>query len=958
MARLSKSGGAMGWRSGGGPGLVRNHALWGTCTLCPACFVTLTMLFGTVFGAEIGTASTNLPPKRVLILESFGHDAAPFSAGITALRTTLAKEFGEPVDIYNQSLEMARLVDPEAESTLAHFLERRFDQHWPDVVLPVGAPAIAFVARYRDQIFTNTPMVFTGADQRRLSPDFFGPHTTLISANVNLPAAIENILQVLPATTNVLVVFGTSPLESFWVAECRKEFLPFVKRLSFEWMTHARLEDIENRAASLPPHSAIFFPMLVVDSAGVPYTDRQGLSRIRSVANAPIFGLFESQLGWGIVGGTLYRDEAVGEAAARAAVRILRGDKPGDIPRQILPPSAPIYDWRELQRWGINSTHLPPGSTVQFRAPSVWQTYHRQIIAVVGLVLAQMLLIAALLRQAGYRRRAQQALDERLNIERLIADLSHVFINVPSEKLGAQIVAGLRRVGETLGFDVAWFCIFTGRGTEGKLAFEWRAPGMPESAPRLFEEDFPWSAGELAKDRDIWLPSLEQLPPEAKADQATYEQYGVRSAYHVPLYARGVLLASLHLCTVRNARELPRELLRRQRLIGEVFAGALARKLSEDRQRESDARFRIVADSAPVMIWMSGTDKLCTFFNTAWLDFTGRRLDEELGEGWAQGVHADDMARCLKTYSEAFHARRPFVMEYRLRCKDGEHRWIEDHGVPRYDQEGNFSGYIGSCVDLTERRRAEQEGQQQRAELAHIARLTTMGELTASLAHELNHPQSAILSNAQAGELFLNANPPAIDEVRKILADIVRDNRRAVEIIQRLRGFLKKRDLEFERVDINNIVSEIIPLVESDAGARGVTLRLELESSLPEARADRVHLQQVLLNLMLNGMDAMKTSPNGRRELRIQTQLAAAGNEEQNGAAIEVIVRDSGSGIPGHKLATIFQPFFTTKPHGMGVGLSICRRIVEAHGGRIKAENNPDAGATVRFTLPAWKDPS
>jgi PAS domain S-box-containing protein len=907
-----------------------------------------------VGGAEIDPVSTNPPPKRVLILGSFGFDAAPYAAGIAALRATLIKEMGEPLDIYDESLDTARFVDPQTEAAQAWFLEHRFGQHPPDLVMPVGAPAAAFVAKYRDRIFTNTPIVFTGGDQRRLRPDFLTTNTTLVSENVDLPLAIENILQVMPETTNVAVVFGATPLEQFWADECRKEFLVFTNRVAFTWLTREPLEEIENRVAGLPPRSAVFFPMLVVDAAGEPYGYREGLARLRAVANAPLFGLFISQLGQGIVGGSLYQDEAVGEAAGRAAVRILRGEKPGDIPPKLLHASVPMYDWRELQRWGIHQSRLPPGSIVQYRVPSTWQQYKRQIIGAVSLIIAQGLLIAALLRQARQRRRAQQALDERLKIEQLIAELSHVFINVPSEKLGAQIVDGLRRVGEGLKFDIAAFSIFTGRGAEGKMAFIWRGPGVPEIRPNLLEDDLPWSAAQLVQNQDIWLPTLESLPPEANLDRATYARYRVQSSYHVPLYARGLILASLNLCTVHNARQLPRELLQRQRLIGEVFAGALTRKITEDRQRESDARFRIVADSAPVMIWMSDPDKLCTFFNTAWLNYTGRTLEQELGDGWSQGVHPNDLDRCLKTYIEAFDARKPFVMEYRLRRHDGEYRWVSDNGVPRYDRERNFAGYIGSCVDLTDRRKAEIEAQQQRAELAHISRLTTMGELTASLAHELNHPQSAILSNAQAGELFLNAEPPAIDEVKKILTDIVRDNRRAVEIIQRLRAFLRKRDLEFERVDINSVVKEIIPLVESDAGVRGVALKLDLGTALPGARADRVHLQQVLLNLILNGMDAMNGNTDRRCELYVQTRLGTSPNG--NGEAIEVVVKDSGCGIPEEKLANIFQPFFTTKPHGMGMGLSISRTIVEAHGGIITAENNPDAGATIRFTLPAWNE--
>jgi signal transduction histidine kinase len=256
------------------------------------------------------------------------------------------------------------------------------------------------------------------------------------------------------------------------------------------------------------------------------------------------------------------------------------------------------------------------------------------------------------------------------------------------------------------------------------------------------------------------------------------------------------------------------------------------------------------------------------------------------------------------------------------------------------------AGLIVGLVWLNRRRRrAELEIQRQRTELAHMARVTTMGEFAASLAHELNHPQSAILSNAQAGELFLHADPPVLDEVRKIFSDIVRDNRRATEIIQRLRTFLRKGEIAVEPVSINALVREIVPLVELDLGVRKVMLRLDLSDGLPSARADRVHLQQVLLNLILNAMDAMSLVPPDARELRIETRAGAA-------HTIEVAVSDTGTGIPADKLANIFEPFYTSKEHGLGMGLSIARTIVDAHSGRIWAENNPARGASVRFTLP------
>jgi signal transduction histidine kinase len=248
-------------------------------------------------------------------------------------------------------------------------------------------------------------------------------------------------------------------------------------------------------------------------------------------------------------------------------------------------------------------------------------------------------------------------------------------------------------------------------------------------------------------------------------------------------------------------------------------------------------------------------------------------------------------------------------------------------------------------ANVLSRRQAEVEAQRLRRELSHVGRVSTIGELTASLAHQLNQPLTAILSNAQAAQDVLESGAVDLNEIREILADIVEDDRRAGEVIHRLRGLLKKGTLEFAALDLNELVGEVARLVSGDAALRGVAVRLDLAPGLPPVWGDRVQLQQVVLNLVLNGMDAIRESASGERTLVLWT----AGDSS---AAIRVAVRDSGTGIDEAEVDRLFQAFYTTKADGLGMGLAIARSIVEAHGGRLEAHNNPEGGATFSFALP------
>jgi PAS domain S-box-containing protein len=379
------------------------------------------------------------------------------------------------------------------------------------------------------------------------------------------------------------------------------------------------------------------------------------------------------------------------------------------------------------------------------------------------------------------------------------------------------------------------------------------------------------------------------------------------------------------------------------RLIG-TCQDITRRKRMEEALRESEARFRLVADSAPVMIWMSGTDKLCNYFNKPWLDFTGRSVDQELGNGWAEGVDPEDLPRCLATYTQSFDRRESFRMEYRLRRHDGEYRWVSDIGVPRFNPDGSFAGYIGSCTDVTEQKRAEEQLRQAQENLARVTRVVAMGELAAAIAHEVNQPLTAIVTNANFSLRQLEGAISHPDQLRVAITEIVNDGTRASAVISRIRGLLAKATPRTTDLDINRIIQEVTVLMHNEFTRNRVLLRTDLAADLPVVPGDAVELQQVLINLIMNAIEALRTSTDRRREILIRSA--------QNPDGVLIQVHDSGPGIASQVADRIFEPFFTTKPEGIGMGLAISRSIVESHGGRLWAELSYD-GALIQFTLPS-----
>jgi PAS domain S-box-containing protein len=381
-------------------------------------------------------------------------------------------------------------------------------------------------------------------------------------------------------------------------------------------------------------------------------------------------------------------------------------------------------------------------------------------------------------------------------------------------------------------------------------------------------------------------------------------------------------------------------------LIGALLVQNRRRQRAEAALRESEAHFRIMADTAPVMIWRSGIDKKRDFFNRPWLSYTGRTLEQELGDGWAEGVHPDDLAACLETYTSAFDAREQFRMEYRLRRFDAEYRVVLDSGVPRWETDGTFAGYIGSCIDISDRKEAERVLQETHAELSRVSRLTALGEFAASIAHEVRQPLTAIIINARICLRWLSATEPDLGEVKESLEDVVTASQRAEEVIRRNRDLFRHHKVEAASMDINAVIGEAGALVASRLRDNHVALVTSLGDGLPAVMGDRIELQQVLLNLIANAIDAMEgVAPDARR-----IDIASSCTADQ---LVQVTVTDQGTGLEGVDVDRMFTLSYTTKDAGTGVGLSVSRSIIEAHGGKLWAEQHAGRGATFCFTIPA-----
>jgi PAS domain S-box-containing protein len=361
-------------------------------------------------------------------------------------------------------------------------------------------------------------------------------------------------------------------------------------------------------------------------------------------------------------------------------------------------------------------------------------------------------------------------------------------------------------------------------------------------------------------------------------------------------------------------------------------------------------RLQVIIDTIPAVVWSNSRDGTADFLNQRFRDYTGLSLEWGRSWVWMDALHPDE--RAMDDWLAALAAGEPFEKEVRLRRADGGYRRFLLRFAPLRDAQGTIVEWYAASTDIEDLKHAEEELRRREArlreaqmELAHANRVTATGQLAASIAHEVSQPISAALTNANAARRWLGAEPPDLEEVRQALDRIIRDGRRASDIIGRIRALVRKAPPLNDHLDVNETILEVIALTRSELRSSGTSLQTQLADGLPLIPGDRVQLQQVMLNLILNAVEAMRGSSAKGRELLIRTQIDGPGS-------VLVAVQDSGPGLKPESQDRVFDAFYTTKTDGLGMGLSICRSIIEAHGGRVWATANLPYGAVFQFTLP------
>jgi PAS domain S-box-containing protein len=809
------------------------------------------------------------PVRRVLVLNELGLSAPAITLADQEIRAELEKSPYQ-IELYSEYLETTLFPDEASQKLFREWYIRKYRDRKPDVIIAAGPASLDFMVQAHHQYFPGTPVVFTGiapgqAKFSNLGPDFTGVWATLDSSKT-----LDAALKLQPATQHVVLVSGVSPSDRKLQSFVRNGLRGYESRLDLQYLTDLSMPALLDRLRHLAKNTIVMYVTFSQDAVGTVFINSlQSLPLTLGAANAPVYTLGDTLVGQGAVGGYVISYGEQGRVAGKMAVRILGGERPRDIPI-VNGTNVYMFDWRTLHRWGLAERKLPPGSLVLYRKPTFWEAYEQYVIAGIFLCLAQTLLILALLWHRAKRRKVEKSLYESAARLREAQGIAHC---------GSWI------------WDIA--------KDETHWSDEmYRILGLqPKSV--------------TPSSRLLHLENEPHYTAKLKLAMQTHQLYGVE---HTIVRPNGEQRTVVELGQPKyDAHGRPVS------MIGTLL-DVTEQRQAEQSLRESEQRFRTMADSAPVLMWIAGVDKRCIDFNRGWLEFTGRPIALELGDGWAEGVYPSDLQKCFSTYVTAFDRRDHFTMEYRLRRYDGEYRWVTDTGTPRFSPDGAFVGYIGCCIDINDQKEAELA----RLELARRL-MNAQEDERSRIARELHDSigQSiAVLSfqMQRAGlELFESSLREhfAITELTGKLKDI------GIQV-GRLSHQLHSSELEYLGLGI-----AITSLCREFSEQYPITVECSCTDLPAELDND------VALGLLRVTQEALHNIAKHSQAENVQVELTGTPNE------LALLIRDDGVGFEMNKSRT-----------AVGMGLISMRERMLLVGGAFDISSNPRQGTTIVARAP------
>ena len=658
-------------------------------------------------------AQQEAKPKNVLVLASYNPSAPVGLMWERGIRSVFKAEPSYGIHLNFEYLELIRFDDDRYVRLLLDLLRHKYSTSKPDLIIPVYSGALGFVLDQGSDLFPDVPVVFGGVERQFAEGRTLGPNITGILSVNSYRETLDLALNLHPGTRHVAIVAGADIIGRESIMAAREAYRPQEKNIEFMDFSGLPMPAILQKVASLPPRTIVIYITLLEDGDGEKFTAPESLSQISRASNAPVYSFWDLVLGHGMVGGYLSSAEEKGREVAELGLRILAGEKPAAI--SLTPESRLKYkfDWRQLKRWSISEDQLPSGSIVKFKELSIWDRYKGRIIGVIALIVFQALIISFLLQQRRKRRSAEVEIEERLQFEELVTEISAKFVNLNPVNFASEIGASLKQISDTLGFDRSSIFEYSMDRTQLSVVSYHAREGIQPPPVMLSMDQFTWISAKTFQGESVLFCDPADLGDGAEPERQYFQQEGLRGGIILPLAVSGATLGLVAFMVFHAPKPWPQAIVKRLQVIAEIFANAMMRKQNEEKLLDKERKFRTVADYTYDWEYWENADGSLQYVSPSCERISGYAAHEFLEDSslLRDIILPEDRDKWDKHHLESLDGLGSRELQIRIQRKDGQIRWIEHAGQPVRDAQGLSLGYRASNRDITERKNHEFEVQ-------------------------------------------------------------------------------------------------------------------------------------------------------------------------------------------------------------------------------------------------------